>query len=180
MIFQSAGRTGLARLDEALEAHIWPDSEMMDRRILSTWSEELPLSAVRGVLGDGPKEGKSDYSLTLNDVVAASIPSASGGAPLFDDDFAPFVSAPMASSGTISACSSSPSVGPADSVLDQEDFDDPTLQLSSMFTALSSYREQAMAMPDGEARKDFAAEVALRFARELDAMMGDDDTLEPN
>ena len=102
--------------------------------------------------------------------------------PDFDDNFAPFVSSTRLVSHIESTDPSSfPSIsGETPSFLDFDnepsEVDDPTLHLSSMFAALSGFRDQAMAMPEGERRKDFAAEIALRFARQLDAVMGDEES----
>ena len=103
---------------------------------------------------------KDDEPETSTDTVSGK-PGAIG----FDDDFSPFVSS-----------SSSRSVEEEEAVLSGEDNErDPTDQFSALFSSLSAFREQAQSMPDDEKRKDFAADVAMRFAKQLDALMGTDD-----
>lgn len=81
----------------------------------------------------------------------------------FEDDFSPFIS------------SASSRSAPEDyAVFADRAEKDPTEELSALFGSLSAFREQAQSMPDND-RKDFAADVALRFARQLDALMGTSD-----
>lgn len=80
----------------------------------------------------------------------------------FDDDFSPFVSS-----------ASSRSVEEEATILSGDDIErDPTDQFSALFSSLSAIRKQAQSMPDDDKRKDFAADVAMRFAKQLDALMG--------
>lgn len=80
----------------------------------------------------------------------------------FDNDFSPFVSS-----------SSSRSLPEDEAIFELEDAErDPTSQFSALFSSLSALREQAQDILDDDSRKDFAADVALRFARQLDALMG--------
>ena len=96
----------------------------------------------------------------------AAEPSQAASEPItgFEDDFSPFVS-------------SSPSrLEEDEAILFGDDTErDPTEQFSALFSSLSSFREQAQNMPDDERRKDFAAEMALRFAKQLDTMLGTED-----
>lgn len=51
---------------------------------------------------------------------------------------------------------------------------DPTAGFSAILAQLAGLREKAAEIEDETARKDFAAEIALSFARQLDAMALED------
>jgi len=185
--------SGFARLVEALQAHIWPNSEMLPRR--------TPYPAPRRSLGDDDRLS-SEEDLDSQDLHA--LPRQQSGADSsngFEDDFAPFVSAetsgaagPSAadpleagprSPGSRAPAAVSASFGGSEEedVIErydgEEEEEDPAAHLSSMFAALAGLREQAMAMPDEDKRREFAAKVALDFAKQLDALAGGESETEP-
>lgn len=57
---------------------------------------------------------------------------------------------------------------------DWSDESDPTAGFSAILAQLAGLREKAAGIKDESARKDFAAEIALSFARQLDAMALED------
>lgn len=58
---------------------------------------------------------------------------------------------------------------------DGNEDEDPTAALTSLFMSLSGLRERASEIQDSDARKDFAEQAALRFARQLDLMLAKED-----
>lgn len=152
------GRTGAARIAEALQARIWPNSEVASSSI----HKRLPAAC---------EDSEDEEDVAAQSATPAANPSASGpgdeAAPGFEDDFAPFVSA--SAPGGESAAFSLPS-NLLSGDLDAQDPTDPTAKLTSLFASLTGFREQAMSMPDAK-RKDFAAEVAMRFAKQLDELV---------
>ena len=96
----------------------------------------------------------------------------------FEDDFAPFVSGDP---GQLQKLEGS-SVRDAGEGMgaDWEDESDPTAGFSAIFAQLAGLRDQAAGIKDENARKDFAAEIALSFARQLDAMALEDSEGDPN
>lgn len=61
-----------------------------------------------------------------------------------------------------------------DGGVDWDDEIDPTAGLAAIFARLAGLREQAAGIKDENARKEFAAEIALSFARQLDALASED------
>lgn len=107
---------------------------------------------------------------------------ASSASDDFEDNFAPFVSA-AARDTVLSAAPMSPSLDDTTaptfpSSSDYPPFDgpgeeDPTSHLADMFASFAGLRERAMDMQDRNQKMDFAEEIALRFAKQLDLLMGD-------
>lgn len=101
----------------------------------------------------------------------------------FDDNFAPFVSA-ASRDATLSAALSSPSLDdtsvptfPSESdytPFDDAGEEDPTAHLAEMFASFAGLREKALNMQDRNQKMDFAEDIAMKFAKQLDLLMGDD------
>lgn len=104
----------------------------------------------------------------------------------FDDNFSPFISA-ASRDATLSAALSSPSLDdtsvptfPSSAASeDYQPFDDageedPTAHLADMFASFAGLRERALNMQDRTQKMDFAEEIAMRFAKQLDLLMGEE------
>lgn len=101
----------------------------------------------------------------------------------FDDNFAPFVSA-ASGNHTLAAALSSPSLDDTSapkfpSSSDYPPFadageEDPTAHLTDMFASFAGLREKALNMQDRNQRMNFAEEIAMKFAKQLDLLMGDE------
>lgn len=101
----------------------------------------------------------------------------------FEDNFAPFVSA-AARDTVLSAAPTSPSLDDTSvptfpSTSDYPPFEDtsegdPTAHLADMFASFAGLRERAMNMQDRNQKMDYAEEIAMKFAKQLDLLMGDD------
>lgn len=110
--------------------------------------------------------------------------NASSTSEGFDDNFAPFVSA-AARDTVLSAAPTSPSLDdtslptfPSSSdyppMDDGSGEEDPASHLADMFASFAGLREKAMSMQDRNQKMDFAEEIALKFAKQLDLLMGDE------
>ena len=75
----------------------------------------------------------------------------------FEDDFAPFVSADSIHEGGHHAGS-------------DVDAENAQEQMAALFAQLADMRDQALSMPNDDRRRDFAADVAMRFAKHLDSI----------
>jgi hypothetical protein len=95
----------------------------------------------------------------------------------FDDDFAPFVSSSDASSSSHKDPQRPEDWEKELALVDDGDdgSTDPTARLANMFASLADLKDQAMSLPEGDRRKDFAAEIAMKFAKQLDSLIKDDD-----
>lgn len=153
-----AGQTGLARLSEALQAHMWPNSQMAPR---------IPRSAALVSEDEEdhiPEPSQASKPAYLSEAAKpTTLPVQQGSQSGFEDDFTPFISSSSAETDLDDP-----------DIPDEDDESDPTAHLTSMFASLVGMREQALAMPNDSRRKDFAAEAAMRFARQLDAMLGEE------
>lgn len=99
--------------------------------------------------------------------------SVSPALEAFEDDFAPFVAFSNGKHGGKSGTRQFS----GDDEFDVDDEDESATQLATMFAQLAGLRDQAMAMPNDDKRKEFAAQVAIRFAKHLDGTLSDEDEL---
>lgn len=104
----------------------------------------------------------------------------------FDDNFSPFISA-ASRDATLAAALSSPSLDdtsvptfPSSAASgDYQPFgdareEDPTAHLADMFASFAGLRERALNMQDRHQKMDFAEEIAMKFAKQLDLLMGEE------
>ena len=97
--------------------------------------------------------GPAEAGTTLSDTSIHPQSAKTG----FEDDFAPFVSADSFHAG----------LDDAESHRDPENAQE---QMAALFAQLAYMRDQALSMPNDDRRRDFAADVAMRFAKHLDSI----------
>lgn len=179
----ATGQSGIARVSEALQAHIWP-SEPRRRpvrgRSSSSRSAEQPSS-------EQDMEATAASEAAPRSRARKDSDASSG----FDDDFAPFITA-ESKNVVLADAPTSPSFNDFrdleetafpgrqttldDSVTGNKDDDeDPTAHLADMFASLLGLREKAMGIQDHDKRLDFAEDIALKFAKQLDLLLENED-----
>lgn len=168
-----SGQSGISRVSEALQAHIWP----LDPR-----SSKPRTQAARVSEDSDDEDEDTDGPISQHRSRRDSTTSSTSDG--FDDNFAPFVSA-AARDTVLSAAPTSPSLDdtslptfPSSSdyppMDDNTGEEDPASHLADMFASFAGLREKAMNMQDRNQKMDFAEEIALKFAKQLDLLMGDE------
>lgn len=147
-----------------------PQKQTLRERLAKSLSEAGEND--EGGPGDPLESAKVAPAVVSKEAPAAKTDSATPTG--FEDDFSPFVAADSPV-GIHTITSFSDSLEEDNNVLGLgHDDQDPTAHLTSLFASLAGLREQAMAIQDDDERKDFAAKIALDFARQLDALAAED------